>query len=353
MAREGSVAGTGMVFAVARGVEKRVRFVERRCAFRDWYGLRKTNQRASLRDVTATQSPERVALVAGELEATFVPALGMLGASLRHRGDELLGRTGELAQYVSAGSTIGIPFLHPWANRLAGFRYRAANREVDLEPARALLHVDANGLPIHGVPGAHLAWRLDDATPTTIGARFDWTTDELLAVFPYPHRLTQNVTLDPTGLTIATTLEPRGDSSVPISFGFHPYLRLPGAARDDWRLELPAMTRLALDERGIPTGAGEAFPGLHEPLRGRALDDGFADLPPAPSLAIEGGGRRISVSFLAGYTHAQVYAPAGHDFVALEPMAAPTNALVSGDGLRLARPGNEFRAAFRISVESA
>ena len=48
------------------------------------------------------------------------------------------------------------------------------------------------------------------------------------------------------------------------------------------------------------------------------------------SLSIAGGGRRISVEFLAGYRYAQVFAPKGKDFVALEPMTAPTNALVSG-----------------------
>lgn len=31
-------------------------------------------------------------LTAGDLRAVFLPGLGMLGASLRHRGEELLGR---------------------------------------------------------------------------------------------------------------------------------------------------------------------------------------------------------------------------------------------------------------------
>ena len=35
---------------------------------------------------------ETVTLSAGPLEASFVPALGMAGVSLRHRGEELLDR---------------------------------------------------------------------------------------------------------------------------------------------------------------------------------------------------------------------------------------------------------------------
>ena len=48
--------------------------------------------------------------------------------------------------------------------------------------------------------------------------------------------------------------------------------------------------------------------------------------------ALEGGGRRIEVEFEAGYPVAQVYAPPGEDYVCFEPMTAPIDALVSGDG---------------------
>jgi aldose 1-epimerase len=44
--------------------------------------------------------------------------------------------------------------------------------------------------------------------------------------------------------------------------------------------------------------------------------------------------------------------PKGKDYVAFEPMSAPTNALISGEGLRLVEPNDEFRAVFRIRVES-
>ena len=47
---------------------------------------------------------------------------------------------------------------------------------------------------------------------------------------------------------------------------------------------------------------------------------------------------------------AQVFSPAGADFVCFEPMTAPANALVSGDGLRLVAPGREAMAGFAISV---
>ena len=85
--------------------------------------------------------------------------------------------------------------------------------------------------------------------------------------------------------------------------------------------------------------------------RSCAFDDGFALLGPAATFALAGGGLRIAVDLLEGYPYAQVFAPKGEAFVALEPMTAPTNALVSGQGLRLVGPGEALRATFRVRVE--
>ncbi len=294
--------------------------------------------------------PSARVLAAGGLEAVFLPGRGMLGASLKRRGVELLRRVEDLEASARSGSTAGIPLLHPWANRLAGLRYRAAGREVELDPSSPLLRRDAGGLPIHGVPWSRLAWSVTEAATNRLTARLDWNRADLLAVFPFAHRLTMRVTLAPEGLTLETVLS-AGDGPVPASFGFHPYLAIPGSPRGQWRLELPAMRRLTLDPRGIPTGEETPFEALDAPLGDRAFDDGFMLPSESSGLSVSGGGLRISVELLAGYTHAQVYAPSGQDFVAFEPMTAPTSALTSGNGLRLVRPGGELRTAFRIRVD--
>jgi galactose mutarotase-like enzyme len=280
----------------------------------------------------------------------------MLGASLAHRGEELLGRTDNLERYANEGSTMGIPLLHPWANRLAGSGYSAAGATVELDPDSSLLHLDGNGLPIHGIVGAALSWRVvaetADGDGAVVAAEFDFAAPDLLTIFPFPHRLRQEARLDAGGLTLTTTLAPTADSAVPVSFGYHPYVKLPGVTREGWRVELPPMRRLVLDAKSIPTGAEEPFPGLAGPLD-RDYDDGFAGLPERPAFSLAGGGRRIVVTFLEGYPFAQVFAPPGQDFICFEPMTAPTNALQAGAGLRLVRPGERYRAAFRLSVEPA
>src|SRR5262249_58623416 len=77
----------------------------------------------------------------GALEATFVTGAGMVGSSLRHEGAELLDPRGGVARYAAQGATMGLPLLHPWANRLEGFRYAAAGQAVTLPTASGVPHL--------------------------------------------------------------------------------------------------------------------------------------------------------------------------------------------------------------------
>ena len=288
-------------------------------------------------------------LVAGELEAVFLPGRGMLGVSFKHRGEELLRRLENLEAAAAKGSTAGIPLLYPWANRLASSRYRVTGREVTFDPSLPILHCDEHGLPIHG-KWALLAWDVIATTRDRLTARLEWTRPELLAVFPFRHKVEMTATLLPESLTIETAVI-AGDP-VPVSFGFHPYFGIPNRPRAQWRLELPAMRRLVLDDRGIPTGKEESFDRLDTLLGELDLDAGFIVLDERPKFSLSAGGRRITLEFLENYRYAQVFAPKGKDFVALEPMTARTSALTSGEGLRVVESGREFHAAFRIRIDA-
>jgi aldose 1-epimerase len=288
-------------------------------------------------------SDDPVTLVAGGLRAEFIPELAMVGSSLMHEGVEVLALRDGPGAYRERGSTFGIPLLHPWANRLA--------RPL---PASDLIHHDGNGLPIHGVLPRALPFEVIEQSARWVRAEFD-THDHpaALEVFPHPHALTVHATLDAEGLEIRTTLRAHGRRPCPVSFGYHPYLCLPGVPRAEWTIDVPARTRILLDERSIPTGEQEPVAVAPGPLGDRTFDDGYTDLGAEPRFVLAGGGRTLAVEFLEGYEYAQVYAPAGHDLIAYEPMTAPTNALATGDGLEIVRPGESFAAAFRISVAAS
>jgi aldose 1-epimerase len=291
-----------------------------------------------------------VTLSSGELQATFVPEMNLLGASLRLGGEEFLALPGGIGAYRRVRTT-GLPLLAPWANRLSGRAYRADGVRVDLDGLE--LYTDPNGLPIHGTMSARHPWEVRAVSTggrvARLRAGFEYAAGELLAGFPFPHRLETAIAVDGRSLSVTTSIRPSSDRAVPISFGYHPYLRLPGGRRSAWRLLLPRRRHLRLDRRGIPTGQRTEEPAEAEAIGARTYDDLF-ELTGQRRLAIEHGGRRLSVLFGAAYPYAQVYAPPGAGFVCLEPMSAPTNALVAG-GYPIVRPGESFTARFWIRPE--
>ncbi len=297
---------------------------------------------------------EAVVLADGDLRATFVPAAGMIGCSLLHRGEELLVERGGLDAWRGTGRSFGLPLLHPWANRLRDWRYAAAGRAVSIDRALGVVRADANGLPIHGALGAAADWDVTDAGADADGARLVAALDyphrhDRFAVFPYPHRLELGFRLAGDTLTVTTTLVPTGDEPVPVAFGWHPWLSLPGVARDEWELVLPERTAIALDAHGLPTGAREERAAERAPLAGRVLDDHFA-VEDGARVALRGPTRELAVEWAGGYAYGQVFAPAELDVCAIEPMTAPVAALSDGDGLEFAEPGEPARAVFRVRV---
>ncbi len=278
----------------------------------------------------------------------------MLCASLRHRGDELLSQRKGLAEYKRSGATMGIPLLHPWANRLGAATYAFGGREVKVEGSR----VDERGLPIHGLLAALRGWETVEASETRLLAGRDVRD---LESFPFDHRISVSASLEPGRLRIETTLT-AFDVPVPVCFGHHPYLQLPDVPRAEWEITAPVRERLLLDDRGIPTGDREPAVDLDGPLGTRTFDDAFTAGDGA--FAVSGGGRvpsgnpsarrspwrRIEVTFERGYPYAQIFAPDNLDAVCFEPMTAPADALRHAPDA--VAPGASFTAAFSVAVSA-
>jgi len=285
-------------------------------------------------------------LAAGELRASFLPELGMLGRSFRRGDDDFVALPGGVATYRDGHQT-GLPLLAPWANRLDGWHYRVGGVDVDL--AGLPLHTDENGLPMHGTMTAASGWEVVEQGAARLRARFDYgTRPDLLRAFPFPHLMEIDAALADDELGIATTLRPTSDRTVPVAFGWHPFLRLPAGDRSGWRLRLPARDHLALDARGIPSGTSTPEPAETAPVGQRTFDDLYA-LGDDRELAIESGDHRLGVRYDDGYPYAQVFAPPDADFVCLEPMTAITNSLGQGT-CPLVAPGESFTARFVLSA---
>ena len=292
----------------------------------------------------------------GGIEAAIVPGAGVVVCSLLHRGEQVLGQRGGLRRYMERRSTMGIPLLYPWANRLSQDRFAVAGRIVDLALASPAPSRDPAGLPIHGLLGAARGWQVESHSARPDGgvlqASFDFASHPgLTDAFPFPHELLFAAELRGPALSITTTVSAAHEAPVPIAFGYHPYFRLPRVARAEWEVEVPVAERMLLDHRLLPTGEREPVEVAPGALGDRTFDDEYVAPPEQRPFILAGGGRRIEVAFTRGFPFAQVYAPADDDVIAFEPMTAPTNALVTGgSALPLLQAGDRHLANFSITI---
>ena len=270
-----------------------------------------------------------ITLAAGPLEAVFAPEAGMVCHSLRHDGEELLAQRDGVEGYARTGRTMGVPLLHPWANRLAAWDYEALGRRVDLAPLAGdvVARDGETGLPIHGVlpravgrasrpgrRGSPPSWRPRRAPP-----------------FPFPHRIRLDAELSPDALRIATTLEAL-EGEVPVAFGFHPWFDAAGRAA---RRRTRSSCRRCAGSRSTSASCRRA-----RPSRRRAFAGPLGGARPRRRLRRASPTARCSRSRAAGAGSrcasspaipcAQVFAPPDKDLICFEPMTAPANALRSG-----------------------
>ena len=240
-------------------------------------------------------------LRAGGLVAHVEPSASMVTHSLTRDGEELLGQRDGLDAYVERGKTMGIPLLHPWANRLHGWHYG----EVELHRDAPGIKDDGEGHPIHGLLHGRGHFTVIDEQPTSIRAELDFGAHpEWLRSFPFPHVLQVAITLTPDRLEHTTTLRNTGVVPCPVAFGWHPYLNLP-----------------------------EPLDPVDEPSTERAYTAGH-----------------VTIELGEGYDVAHLFVPPSRDIVAFEPMTAPVDALRTGTGLRHVAPGGTVHAAFSLTV---
>ena len=302
-------------------------------------------------------------LQAGRASLEVLPQLGMIATSLRVDNIEFLAMPRRVEQYVD-GHCTGMPLLHPWANRLAKCTYPVPATSghnpavISFEPDD--VHLDRNGLPIHGTMQGR-AFDVIAHSDAAITATYEFGTGnegpKLLKSFPFPHRITIDMELQSVGnehrCIVTTRIDNNGTAEMPISFGWHPFFVLPSRPRAAWKLRTPACDRHELSALLLPTGTTSQYPELTDVIGDRTYDDHFA-LGKDRTFVINDDDHSITVQFDAGYPHLQLYLPGAEgllpgDFVCIEPMTAPSNALVVATAPTIGR-GNRYDATFTITI---
>ncbi len=237
----------------------------------------------------------------------------------------------------------GVPFLAPWANRMAGGGFWAEDKRYRFNPEVGTVRLDPSDIAIHGLLTTSVLWEVVEARANRQSAhvtsrlRF-WKHPELMANWPFAHEYEMTYTLREGVLEVHTKVTNLSAAPMPIAVGFHPYFVLPDVPRAEASLHLPVSEHVRTDAHLVATGEFEPA-GLPDwvSLRDRTFDDGYRGLTKNAGgqvvFSLRAGAKHLDVRYGPRYPVAVIYAPPNQPFVCFEPMSGITN------GLNLAHEG--------------
>lgn len=242
--------------------------------------------------------------------------------------------------------------LAPWPGRLADGEYEFAGTKHTLpwnEPSHRVA--------LHGLVG-WLRWKAVDVSDSSVTVECD------LAPQPgYPFQLVLRTrwSVGPYGLRAVHTASNVGTSACPLGLGVHPYVMVPGASLEKWRLRVPAKRQLVTDERKLPAGETQASFTEATPIADTVLDTTFGDLErdgdgiARVELSNEDDTEAVTVwvdasfGWLHLYTGDQLDGDRRRRSLAVEPMSCPPDALRSGTGLVTLSPFDAWSGTWGIT----
>lgn len=298
-------------------------------------------------------------------EVSIVPSIGNMAYSMKvHGKDVLYFPFADLTRLREKPTLCGVPFLAPWANRIAGLEFWANGKKYLLNKELGSLRIDGNGNPIHGVLNFSKYWEVisvaADANGAQVTSKFEfWRRPELMAQWPFAHEYEMTYRLANGVLQVETVVRNRSAEAMPVSVGYHPYFTLPEVPRDEWTAHLAATKAVLMDSKLLATGELQDLPSRDIAIATHPLDNGYTGLVAGDDgnaeFFVTGRGRKISVVYGPKYTVAVAYAPPGKDFICFEPMTAVTNGVNlfhegKFSGLQSVAAGAEWRESFWVKV---
>lgn len=299
---------------------------------------------------------------AGATTVRIAPDLGGAVTSFTLRGMPVLRETpaAALAEHdVRRASSYP---LVPFSNRIRDARLAFAGRVYAL--ARKFgVHPHA----IHGV-GWQRPWRIDEALPNRVqlGLLHD-ARGAHAAAWPWPFRASQTFELaerlgdgmsHAVVLSMTSTLENLGSQPFPFGLGWHPFF--PVTAATELAFDADGVwenDETLLPVRRVAVPAKWRFDRPRSPS-GIALDNVFTGWDGSATLADPATGMRTRLAADRACRYLVVYAPAGADFIAIEPVTHETDAFnrsaggAVGTGTRTLPPGAAFSCTMRVAASA-
>ena len=303
------------------------------------------------------------------VELSIVPSAGNRAYELKVHGKNVLYFPfADLAALKNSQKPAlnGIPFLAPWANRIAGGGFWAGGKRYRFNSDLGTVRIDSDDIAIHGMLAASPFWEVTDVSANQDAAQVTsrlafWKYPELMANWPFAHEYEMTYRLADNVLEVVTTVRNVSVRPMPVVLGFHPYFNIPDAPRDAWTVHVAARKHVETDAHLVATGqfTPNDLPDQIS-LKAHSFDDGFTDLVRnehgLARFSVKAGDKEIHVIYGSKYQVAIVFAPPAQNFICFEPMSAITNGInLAHEGkyseLQTVAPGAEWRESFWVSFK--
>jgi aldose 1-epimerase len=297
-------------------------------------------------------SGEQIEIALGDERAVVVEVGGGL-RTYSARGRELLDGYGADESCSSGRGQV----LAPWPNRIRDGSYEFDGRQHQLplnEPDRRNA--------IHGLVRG-TSWSAVKRTANRVVMEYVLSPQP---GYPFSMLLRIEYHLSDGGLSARMTATNTGTGRCPYGTGAHPYLTIGNGGIDRAVLQVPALTVLRSDGRGIPDGSTSVEGTAYDFMRPRTigalrLDHAFTDL-----VRDEDGLARVHLSDADNGTGLTLWLDGSYGYLmlftgdplpdvnrrslAVEPMTCPPNAFQSGEALVVLEPGQSTTSAWGIGL---
>jgi aldose 1-epimerase len=299
---------------------------------------------------------QRLELTAGAAHVGLLPGLGgSISAFALSERAILRDTPDDVLTSANVRLTSSYPLV-PYSNRIRDACLTFAGHRLSLTR-----NFGTSPHVIHGV-GWQRAWTVQAATPTsaTLTLEHDAQGNDASA-WPWPFRAMQAFDLassDPhhAVLTATLTIENTGGTAFPFGLGWHPFF-----PRDP-------TTTLQFDAAGVWINDATELPVERVDMTGpwsfrkrhgfgnKTIDNVFTEWTGVATLASAERGVVTTIEADSACDRLVVYAPAGCDFVAVEPVTHETDAFnrtaagAQGTGMRVLDPGAAYSCTMRIAA---
>jgi aldose 1-epimerase len=269
------------------------------------------------------------------IEALIYPDAGASMQYLSVAGKEIIG----LPDLWAYDSCYASALLFPFANRVehATYNYKGNTHHLTANEVET-------GHAIHGLV-AKSSFTMDKFEQRDNKARleFSYTSSGQDLGFSFLFEFKLVYLLGPSYLKIEFQFLNTGHHSFPFTFGWHPYFRLDEASKHTIRFS--GVSRALIDESGITRSMvlQDSNPVLDW---AKTIDDCFLLRDSVVHWNSNGSNYSLEMD---GMDYIQLFSVPGQDYVAIEPVSAPSNSFNNEIGLRHLEPERKFTSLCKLS----